>query len=351
MSSNLTKDARMNFLAQGRPFVIAEAGVNHNGSLRRALQLVAVAAAAGADAVKFQSFKAEKVAAASAPKARYQQRAAGTASGQLEMLRMIELSPEAHRRIMACCRRCGIEFLSTPFDEDSADLLARLGVRMFKIPSGEITNTALLAHIARKGRPVLLSTGMCTLAEVAKAVQTIRASGRPPLALLHCVSSYPARPQDANLRAMETMARRFRLPVGYSDHTPGIAVAVAAAALGAMVIEKHFTLDKTLPGPDHRMSLDPQELKALVAGVREATAALGDGVKAPKPCEQDVRRVARRSLVLVRDMPSGTRLTAKMITAKRPGTGIPPTAMGRVIGKRLRQAVLADTLLRWGMFV
>lgn len=333
------------------PFVIAEAGVNHNGSLSRACRLVSAAAAAGADAVKFQTFQTDKVVTVHAPKARYQKETTGAAGNQIDMIRKLELSPAAHRRLMAHCRRSGIEFLSTPFDEESADLLDQMGVRMFKVASGEITNSALLTHIARKGKPVILSTGMSTLDEVAAAIRTLRAAGDPPLALLHCVSSYPARPQDANLRAMRTMALRFRLPVGYSDHTLGIAVPIAAAALGAPIIEKHFTLDKRLPGPDHRMSLDPRELKAMVCGVREAAAALGDGVKAPRPCELDVRRVARRSLVLLHDAPAGTRLTAEMLAAKRPGTGIPPTEMGKVLGKRLRRAALADVPLRWKMFV
>lgn len=323
-------------------FIIAEAGVNHNGSARLAERLVDAAADAGADAVKFQTFKAEALASASAPKAAYQKRTTSGKESQLDMLKKLELSEEGHRRALRRAKKRGLVFLSTPFDEASADYLARLGVPMFKLPSGELTNHPLLRRAATKGKPVILSTGMATLAEVAAAVKVLRSAGAKKLTLLHCVSNYPADPKHSNLRAMATMARAFKVPVGWSDHTPGSATAVAAVALGASVVEKHFTLDKKMKGPDHAMSLDPKELKAYIAALREAASALGDGVKRPVPSEAPVRRVARRSLMLKAALPKGTRLSAAHLTAKRPGTGLPPSELASVVGRRLRRSVPAD---------
>ena len=332
-------------MTRREPFLIAEAGVNHNGDARLAVKLVDAAADAGADAVKFQTFKAEDLAIEAAPKAKYQLSGAPRGS-QLEMLRALELSEEGHRLALGRARRRGIEFLSTPFDEPSADFLHRLGVRRFKLGSGELTNLPLLRHVARKGRPMLLSTGMSTLTEVREAVRAIRRAGRVELSLLHCVSCYPADPKDANLRAMKTLETAFRVPVGFSDHTPGIEVSVAASALGAAILEKHFTLNKKLPGPDHAMSLDPAELAEWVRAIRSARAALGDGVKAPRPAETEIRRVARRSVVLSLAAKAGTRLTADMLALKRPGTGLPPSALSSLIGKTLKRDAAADTLLR-----
>lgn len=328
-----------------RPFFIAEAGVNHNGELRLALKLVDAAADAGADAVKFQTFSADKLATATAPKAGYQKATTKASESQLKMLRRLELGRKEHERVLAHCRRRGILFMSTPFDEDSADFLDRLGMRIFKIPSGELTNPSLIERVAAKGKPVILSTGMGTLAEVAQAVRWLRRAGNKSLTLLQCVSNYPAAPADVNLRAMETMRRAFRVPVGYSDHTPGLEISLAAAALGAAVIEKHFTLDRDLPGPDHRMSLEPAELTALVAGVRAVAASLGDGIKAPSAAEADTARVARRSVVLAHACPAGTRLTSDLLVFKRPGTGIPPALSARLVGRRLKRALPADALL------
>lgn len=335
-------------IGPGRPcFVIAEAGVNHNGDLDLARQLVEVAASAGADAVKFQTFRAEKLVTAGAPKATYQQRQSGTEEGQLGMLRRLELSREDHLELMALCRRLGILFLSTPFEEESADLLESLGVAAYKLPSGEITNLPLLAHVARKGRPLILSTGMATLGEIEAAVGAIAAAGNPDLALLHCVSSYPTAPADANLRAMATLASAFPCPVGYSDHTEGIAIPLAAVALGACILEKHFTLDRSLPGPDQQVSLEPDELKALVAGIRQVEAALGDGLKRPAACESNTAAVARKSLVAAMDIPEGAVLTAAAITLKRPGTGLPPALLPHLLGRCARTAIARDSLLRW----
>lgn len=325
--------------------VIAEAGVNHNGRLELALALVDAAAAAGAEAVKFQTFRAEEVASPLAPKAAYQEETTGRAESQLAMLKALELAPEAYAAIAGRCRQRGLIFLSTPFDAASADLLAALGMPAFKLPSGELTNLPLLAHVGRKGRPVILSTGMADLDEVAVAVDALRAAGCAELALLHCVSNYPADPAQANLRAMAALAEAFGVPVGYSDHTLGLEVPLAAVALGACVIEKHFTLDRDLPGPDHRASATPDELAALVAGARKVQAALGHGRKEPAPEEAGTRAVARRSLVAAQDIPAGAALTAAMIAIKRPGTGLPPAMLKKVLGRRAAAEIPAGTIL------
>ncbi len=328
-------------------FVVAEAGVNHNGDLTMALALVDAAADAGADAVKFQTFRTDALVSRAAPKAGYQVETTGPDESQREMLARLELSPEAHAGLQARCAKRGVVFFSTPFDEGSADLLERLGVPVVKIPSGEITNLPFLRHVARKGRPLIVSTGMSTLEEVAAAVAAIRAAGDPPLALLQCVSAYPAPPADTNLRAMDTLRERFAVPVGLSDHTLGLEVALAAVARGAAVVEKHLTLDKGLPGPDHRASLDPGEMAALVRGIRTVEAALGDGAKRPAASEMDTRRVARKSLVAARALRAGERLTADAVAIKRPGTGIPPADLERALGRRLRRAVAADEVVEW----
>ena len=300
---------------------------------------------AGADAVKFQTFRSDRLAAPSAPKARYQAQATGREESQLEMLRRLELSEDAHRTLTAHCRARGILFLSTPFDEESADVLEQLGVPAFKISSGEVTNLPLLTHVAKKGKPMIVSTGMSTLTEVRAAVQAIRRHLSEGLVLLHCVSSYPADPADANLRAMSTMARTFRTPVGFSDHTPGLTVALAAAALGACVIEKHLTLDRTLPGPDHRISLEPGEFTALVREVRIVESSLGHGRKEPVASESEIAAVARKSLVAARTIPAGSRLTEQAIAIKRPGTGFSPAMLGQLIGRTATREIPAGTVL------
>lgn len=330
----------------GHPcFLIAEAGVNHNGDLELARQLVEAAVRAQVDAVKFQTFKAERLVIPDAPKATYQVETTADGESQFDMLRRLELSPDAHRALANYCRERGMLFLSTPFDEQSADLLADLDVAAFKISSGDLTNLPLLAHVARKGKPMIVSTGMSTLREAETAVRTVQAAGPVGLVLLHCVSNYPAHPADANLRAMHTMASAFHLPVGYSDHTMGIEVALAAVALGACVIEKHLTLDRRLSGPDHAASIEPAELVALVRGIRLIESALGDGRKVPAPEERDVAAVARKSLVAARHIPSGSTLTEEAIAVKRPGTGLPPAMLRQVVGRRARHDIPADTIL------
>ncbi len=334
-------------IGAGNPcFIVAEAGVNHDGAPEVARRLVEVAAECGAHAIKFQTFKADRVVSATAPKAEYQLQTTDATESQLEMLQRLELSPEAHRGLYTYCQERGVLFMSTPFDEESVDLLDELGVPVFKIGSGEITNWPFLEYVAGKGKPIILSTGMSYLSEVDEAVRVIRDAGCDQLVLLHCVSNYPSDPVDTNLRAMQTMATAFQEAVGYSDHTPGIEVALAAVALGACLIEKHFTLDKNLPGPDHKASLGPDELAALVQGVRTVEAALGCGRKGPAASEANTAVVARRSLVAARDIPAGTTLTEELIAIKRPGGGLPPAMRPYLVGRRVHDAVPAGTLLR-----
>jgi N,N'-diacetyllegionaminate synthase len=333
-----------------RVLIIAEAGVNHNGSVDLALQLIDAAKASGADAVKFQTFRADRIATRSAEKANYQQRQAADGESQFEMLRRLELDAAAHRRLFDHCRKTGIQFLSSPFDIQSVDLLDTLDVPLLKIPSGEITNLPFLERIAAKGRPVILSTGMSTLGEVEEAVQVLRAGGVSEITLLHCVTEYPAPYAEINLRAMQTLKSAFGLPVGYSDHTPGIEIAIAAVALGAEVIEKHFTLDRSLPGPDHAASLEPREFKQMAAAIRNVESALGDGIKKPALCELPNIPVARKSVVAARALRAGQKLVAADLDIKRPGTGLSPKLLMVLVGRTLRTDVEPDELILWDHF-
>jgi len=333
-------------------FVIAEAGVNHNGDLALALRLCEAAKAAGADAVKFQTFRAEDLVVPGAPTADYQKRQTGE-QDQFSMLRKLELSREQHERIRDHCAAMGIEFFSTPFSIEAVDLLVALGVRRLKMPSGELTHRALVQHACATGLPVLLSTGMATLAEVQEALDWARAV-RPSLdglCVLHCTSAYPAPDEALNLRAITTLREALRLPVGYSDHSLGIEASLAAVSLGASVIEKHLTLDRQLPGPDHAASLELAEFTAMVRGIRRIAAMLGDGVKAPRPQEQDTARVARRSIVAAVDIPAGAALQPQMLACRRPATGIPPRDWDRVVGGTARAAIAAGTVLQWDQLV
>ncbi len=328
-------------------FVIAEAGVNHNGALKRALQLVDAAAEAGADAVKFQTFRAEEVVSGAAPKAQYQIRTTGAEESQLDMIRRLELSPQDHRAIAAHCETSGILFLSTPFDFESVTLLETLGVPASKLASGEIPNWPFLERIASKKKPIIISTGMANLDEVGQAVSVLRDAGCLDLAILHCTSSYPAPPDSVNLRAMQSMADAFNVPVGFSDHTQGMEAALAAVALGACIIEKHFTLDRSLPGPDHKASLEPAELGALVRSIRIVESTLGDGLKRATTVEQDLKDVARRSIVARRAIAIGTVVTQDLLAFKRPGTGIPPSEYKKVIGRKAVRTIASDTLIKF----
>lgn len=338
--------------------VIAEAGVNHNGDLGLALRLVDAAAAAGADVVKFQTFRAQALATAGAAKAAYQVANTREGGSQLEMLRRLELAPNDHHALIERCRHRGIAFMSTAFDTGSLDFLATLDMPAIKIPSGDLTCAPLLLQAARLRRPLIVSTGMATLADVEQALGVIafgltrddeprgrtdfeaayadpvgRAALRQHATLLHCVTQYPAPPEAVNLRAMDTLAAAFGLPVGYSDHTAGTAVTIAAVARGATVIEKHFTLDRQLPGPDHAASLEPEELTAMIHAIRTVESALGSTHKGPAAAEAANRPVARRSLVAARPIRRGEILQAAMLTAKRPGTGLSPFLLWELIGR------------------
>ena len=328
-------------VGDGEPcFIIAEAGVNHDGMLDKALALVDAAVAAKADAVKFQTFKPELLAAPDAQKAAYQKQTSGAEESQLEMLTRLALSFEDFAFIKHRCDENGIIFLSTPFDYESADFLDGLGMAGFKVPSGELVNLPFLAHIGAKKKPAILSTGMGSMEEVESAVAVLERSGCAELAILQCVSNYPAAAGDANLRAMQTLAQLGHC-VGYSDHTMGIEVALASVALGAKVLEKHFTLDCDAEGPDHRCSLEPQELNALVEGVRNVEASLGDGRKKAASSERDTALAARRSLFVRQPLAAGATIRAEDLEALRPGDGLSPSRFYDVVGRRTRRALPA----------
>lgn len=321
---------------QKQVFIIAEAGVNHDGSLDKAKKMVDAAAWAGVDAVKFQTFKAETLVSRSAPKADYQQQATVAGESQFEMLRRLELSVEDHRELIDHCRQTGIRFLSSPFDLTSIDLLLELGLDIFKIPSGEITNLPYLRRIGSLGKEVILSTGMANMEEIAAAMQVLADAGtdREQLTVLHCNTEYPTPMSDVNLRAMLSIGHAFSVRVGYSDHTLGIEVPIAAVAMGASVIEKHFTLDCALPGPDHRASLEPEGLRAMVVAIRNVEAALGSGEKRPSPSELKNITVVRKAIVAARDIHSGELFTEESLTVKRPAEGLVPMLWDNVIGQR-----------------
>ena len=330
-----------------RVMIIAEAGVNHNGDFDRAVAMIHAAKEAGADFVKFQTAVPELVISTIAPKAEYQKETTGAAESQLEMCRKIHLPLSDYERLAAICREVGIGFMSTPFDLVSIDCLAALGMAYWKIPSGEITNLPYLRKIARLGQPVILSTGMSELPEVEAALQVLEQNGTPRrlVALLHCNTQYPTPMADVNLRAMSALATLGAGVVGYSDHTNGIEVPVAAVAMGARIIEKHFTLDKSLPGPDHKASLDPAELKAMVTAIRNIEQALGSADKTVSPSERPNIEVARKSIVAARDIKAGELLTDDNLTVKRPGNGVSPMLWDQVTGTRAVADFPADSLI------
>jgi N-acetylneuraminate synthase len=328
-------------------FIIAEAGVNHNGSLELALRLIDAAKASGANAVKFQTFRADLLASRSAQKAPYQERTTSNSESQFAMLQRLELDAATHRHLIDRCREAGIQFLSSPFDMESADLLAEIDLPLYKIPSGEITNLPFLKHVAGKGKPLILSTGMSTLGEVEAAIHVLHDAGARRLTLLHCVTEYPAPYNEINLRAMQTLRLAFGLPVGFSDHTPGIEISVAAVALGAEVIEKHLTLDRALPGPDHHASLEPGEFAQMVASIRHVESALGTGIKAPAPCELQNLPIARKSIVAARALPAGHQLSADDLAIKRPGSGLPAKFIPALLGRTLRAGIDKEEIIHW----
>ena len=324
----------------GNPcFIIAEAGVNHNGNPALAHRLIDVAAEAAVDAVKFQTFIPEKVVSLTAPRAKYQEKNLGETGSQIEMVRQLVIPESAYPELIRHAGELAVMFLSTPFDEESSDLLERLGVSAFKVSSGDVTNLPFLRHLAGKGLPILLSTGMSDMTEVAEAVETLRTNGNPPLAIFHCVSNYPADPEDCNLRAMESLRAEFGTPVGWSDHTLGIDISLAAVALGANLLEKHFTTDRALPGPDHKASLEPRELSDMVRGIRRVESALGTGAKRRVLSEEENAELGRRSLHWNRDLPAGAVVERQHLIALRPGTGISPAHLDSIVGRKLKVSV------------
>ena len=362
----------MNKINKNRTYIIAEAGVNHNGSLDMATKLIDIAVDSGADAVKFQTFKAARVVSRSSPKAEYQTKTTDASESQFDMIKKLELDETAHKLLIEHCRKQGIQFLSTPFDAESVDLLAKtFGLPILKLPSGEITNAPLLLKAAQTGKSVILSTGMSTLGEIESALGVLAfgymgRAGNPSLevfqrafysekgqmtlkekvTLLHCTTEYPAPFNEANLKAIDTMRAAFGLPIGFSDHTQGIAIALAAVARGAVAIEKHFTLDRNLPGPDHKASLEPHELKSMVQSVRQVETALGSGLKLPSMSEMKNIKTARKSLAAANDIKKGELFTDDNLTAKRPGNGISPLNYWDLLGKVSNRDYLQDEIIK-----
>lgn len=328
-----------------RIFIIAEAGVNHNGDLQTAKKLVDEAAKAGADAVKFQTFKAEALVSRDAKKADYQMETTKQSESQYDMLKKLELTPDMHEQLIAYCREKHIMFLSTPFDLESLHYLVGCGVEIIKVPSGEVTNYPYLREVGRTGKRVIISSGMSTLEEIKEAVEVLRGNGSTDITVLHCNTEYPTPYQDVNLRAMVTLGETLETAAGYSDHTQGIEVPVAAAALGAAVIEKHFTLDRNMEGPDHKASLEPKELQAMVEAVRNIEAALGDGKKRPSESEKKNIEIARKSIVARCPIRAGELFTEDNLTTKRPGSGISPMRWNEIVGKTAVRDFAEDELI------
>ena len=327
-------------------FIIAEAGVNHNGDVSLAKKLVDVAKEAGTDAVKFQTFKAEGVVTEEAGIAEYAKKNIGKDLKQIEMIKDFELKYGDFETLKEYCDKKGIMFLSTPHSFDAIDFLEPL-VPAYKVSSGDLTNLPFLKRIATKDKPIILSTGMATLGEIEEALGVIKKKGCNEVILLHCITNYPAKVEDVNLRAMETLKCAFKLPTGFSDHTLGITASIVAVALGACIIEKHFTRDRNLPGPDHKASLEPDELKEMVQAIRDVEKALGDGIKRPTQREEEIKKVARRSIVAKVDIPEGAIITEDMLDVKRPGTGIEPKYIEKIMGKRARINIKREDLITW----
>ena len=329
-------------------FIIAEAGVNHNGSLELAKKMIDAAEEAGADAVKFQTFKAEKVVSRYAPKAEYQKKTTTAGESQLEMIKKLELDAAAHQTLIDYCKKRNIQFLSTPFDFESIDLLNELGLDIFKIPSGEITNLQYLRKIGALKKEVILSTGMADLGEIEDALDVLTGAGTKlkDITVLHCNTEYPTPVEDVNLKAMLTIKAAFPgVNIGYSDHALGIEVPIAAVAMGATIIEKHFTLDKNMEGPDHKASLEPHELKAMVCAIRNIEKALGAGIKKPSPSELKNKPIARKSIVAAKPIDAGEKFTNDNLTVKRPGTGISPMRWDEILGKHAQKKYIEDELI------
>lgn len=326
-------------------YIIAEAGVNHNGDVNLAYKMIDAAKECGVDCIKFQTFKTENLVTKSAKKAAYQVENTHNNDSQFEMLKKLELSYDDFKNLKNYCDKSGIEFMSTPFDEDSVDLLESIGMKTYKISSGDITNKPLLEYVASKNKPVILSTGMCTMDEVHEAVKWIEDKGNKQITLLHCTSNYPTPYEDVNMNAMLTLDKEFTYPTGYSDHTKGIIIPIMAVSMGATVIEKHFTLDKNMEGPDHKASLDVAELKEMVTSIRNIESAFGSGEKVPAQSELSTRIAARKSIIVVRDLKKGTVLKESDLGVKRPGSGLCPKFISELTGKTLNKDLSAETLV------
>ena len=326
-------------------YIIAEAGVNHNGSLENAKKLVFVAKYAGVDAVKFQTFNTDSLVTKTAVKAEYQVHNTGNDNSQYEMLKSLELSQEDYKELKMLCDELGIEFMSTPFDLESIEQLEKLNVNRFKLPSGEITNYPYLVKLAKTHKPIIMSSGMATVDDIEAAITVLKENGAEDLSLLHCTTEYPAPFEEVNLKAMEYLKNRFGLKIGYSDHTKGIEVPIAAVAIGAEIIEKHFTLDKNMEGPDHKASLEPDELLAMVKAIRNVELSMGDGEKRPSKSETKNRVVARKSIVAKKRILKGEKFTEDNLTTKRPGIGISPMLWNEVIGKNAKNTFEVDELI------
>lgn len=328
-------------------YVIAEAGVNHNGSVKNAFKMIDCAKECGCDCIKFQTFKADALVTSNAPKADYQMRNTNGSNNQFEMLKSLELNDREFEELKAHCDEIGIEFMSTPFDIESVDVLEKIGVTRYKISSGDINNKQLLQHVAKTGKSMVVSTGMSTIEEVRKAVDWIEQVGNHQITLLHCTSNYPTSYDEVNMKAMQTLQQKFGYPIGYSDHTKGDLASIVAVAMGATVIEKHFTLDKNMEGPDHKASLNVEELKEMVDDIRAVETIMGNGVKQPMKSELNTRSVARKSVVLAHNIQKGEILKKEDLVLKRPGNGLAPEYLDELIGKVLVRNMRAEEMITW----
>lgn len=334
-------------VGEGEPvFIVAEAGSNHDRKLRQAKRLIDAAAEAGADAVKFQTFSADKIVGKASPKAEYMEKVSKEES-TYEIFKRIELPREWHRELAEYAWKKGLIFLSSPFDEEAVDLLIEIGVPALKVASGELTNLPLIKYMARKGKPLIVSTGAATMGEVEEAVSAIKGVGNKKIVLLHCVANYPAAPEDANLLAMNALKQKFNLYVGYSDHTLGITAPLAAASLGAVIIEKHFTLSRKLPGPDHFYALEPNELKMMVGGIRAVEKMMGKPVKKPVKAEQEIRKLARRSIFAKMNIPAGTTIKRGMLVTIRPAIGLEPKHIESIVGRMAKVDIKPYEAITW----
>lgn len=328
-------------------YVIAEAGVNHNGSVKNAFKMIDCAKECGCDCIKFQTFKADALVTSNAPKADYQMRNTNGSNTQFEMLKSLELNDREFEELKAHCDEIGIEFMSTPFDIESVDVLEKIGVTRYKISSGDINNKQLLQYVAKTGKSMVVSTGMSTIEEVTKAVDWIEQVGNHQITLLHCTSNYPTSYDEVNMKAMQTLQQKFGYPIGYSDHTKGDLASIVAVAMGATVIEKHFTLDKNMEGPDHKASLNVEELKEMVDDIRAVETIMGNGVKQPMKSELNTRSVARKSVVLAHNIQKGEILKKEDLVLKRPGNGLAPEYLDELIGKVLVRNMRAEEMITW----